>query len=228
MPTPFSPLHDQILRHLIRDHITELNNQRPKQPFFFLKPSSSILTPGAGPLLIPKGVRAHYEVELGCIIGRTVTDLPEEDEQGAQASISGYFLAIDMTARNVQEEAKKKGLPWSIAKGFDTFLPISESVPTTAISDPHNVDLKLTVNGQTHQDDSTALMLFRIPTMLSHISRCMTLEEGDLVLTGTPKGVGEVKVGDLLHASLGVGGKELARIDVEAKDKGGLYVFGET
>jgi acylpyruvate hydrolase len=211
-----------------RDHISELNNQRPKQPFFFLKPSSSILPPASGPLLIPSGVRAHYEVELGCIIGRTVRDLPEEDEGGAISAISSYCLAIDMTARNVQDEAKKKGLPWSIAKGFDTFLPISEPIAKRNIPDPHDVDLKLTVNGETHQQDNTALMLFRIPIMLSAISRCMTLEEGDVVLTGTPKGVGEVKVGDQLCASLGVGGEELARIEVEAKEKGGLYAFRET
>lgn len=133
-----------------------------------------------------------------------------------------------MTARNVQDEAKKKGLPWSIAKGFDTFLPLSEPLALASIPDPHNVDLRLTLNGQTKQDDSTGLMLFRIPTQLSAISRCMTLEKGDLILTGTPKGVGEVKAGDRLLATLGVAGKELARIDIEAKAKGGLYKFQET
>src|ERR1700753_796204 len=94
----------------------------------------------------------------------------------------GYVLAIDMTARNVQEEAKKKGLPWSIAKGFDTFLPVSNSIPKSAIPDPHNVDIWLSVNDQVKQSDNTELMLFQIPRQLADISRVMTLEKGDIVL----------------------------------------------
>ncbi|KAI4153862.1 MAG: hypothetical protein LQ340_002045, partial [Diploschistes diacapsis] len=169
------------------DHVTELNNVRPKQPFFFLKPPSSILPPNGGPVLAPQGVSLHYEVELGCIIGKEVRDLPETDSAALDA-IEAYCLSIDMTARNVQEEAKKKGLPWSIAKGFDTFCPVSDVVPKTAIKDPHRVDLSLTVNGESRQSDNTELMLFRIPRQLSDISSVMTLEKGDLVLTGTPKG----------------------------------------
>jgi 2-keto-4-pentenoate hydratase/2-oxohepta-3-ene-1,7-dioic acid hydratase in catechol pathway len=88
-----------------------------------------------------------------------------------------------MTARNVQNEAKKKGLPWDIAKGFDTFLPISNIIQKSAIPDPHNVEIYLTVNGKVQQQDSTELMLFRIPRILSDISKVMTLEEGDIVNT---------------------------------------------
>ncbi|MCJ1357992.1 MAG: hypothetical protein MMC33_007990 [Icmadophila ericetorum] len=211
------------------DHITELNNARPKQPFFFLKPPSSILPPKSGPVLRPKGVKLHYEVELGVIIGRQLTDFDEGDEKGALDAIDGYCLAIDMTARNVQDEAKKKGLPWSIAKGFDTFCPISDYIPKSAIPDPHDAELYLHVNGKTRQDDSTALMLFRIPRMLRDISKVMTLEKGDLVLTGTPKGVGSVEVGDVMKAGIRVGGKELEQgIEVEVAEKGGLYEFSET
>ena len=138
-----------------------------------------------------------------------------------------------MTARNVQDEAKRKGLPWSIAKGFDTFLPISERISKDKILDPHNVKLWLGVNGKDRQRDSSALMLFQIPRMLSDISKVMTLEEGDIVLTGTPKGVGPVVGGDVMSAGVEVDGKDLpeGRIEVKVEDgKAGVggYEFKET
>jgi len=135
-----------------------------------------------------------------------------------------------VTGRNVQEEAKKKGLPWSIAKGFDTFLPISSPIPKSAIPDPHNVHLWLSVNGAMKQDDSTELMLFRIPRQLQDISCVMALEKGDIVLTGTPKGVGPVTTGDVMKAGLKVGGKDIpeAKLEVEIADKFGRYQFAET
>ncbi|RMJ22975.1 fumarylacetoacetate hydrolase family protein [Aspergillus sp. HF37] len=212
------------------DHIAELNNTKPKQPFFFLKPASAILAPGAGPVLRPRGTNLHYEVELALKMGKTVRDLDPEDEKGALDAINSYFLAIDMTARNVQDEAKKKGLPWSIAKGFDTFLPISHEIAKSRIPDPHDAFLRLSVGSQPRQADSSSLMLYRIPRLLAEISRVMTLEEGDLVLTGTPKGVGEVKSGDVMKASIEVGGQEIedGRIDVEVKDREGRYEYSET
>ncbi|KAF2682633.1 hypothetical protein K458DRAFT_419480 [Lentithecium fluviatile CBS 122367] len=212
------------------DHIKELNSARPKQPFFFLKPSSSILLPGAGPVLRPRGVNMHYEVELGLVMGKTVRDLHPDDTQGALDAIEGYLLAIDMTARNVQDEAKKKGLPWSIAKGFDTFLPISNFIAKSRIVDPHNLNLWLTVNNEIKQSDNTELMLFRIPRQLSDISRVMTLEKGDIVLTGTPKGVGPVKTGDIMKAGLKADGKDIeeANIEVPVVDREGPYEFKET
>ncbi|KAF2799096.1 hypothetical protein K505DRAFT_295169 [Melanomma pulvis-pyrius CBS 109.77] len=212
------------------DHIKELNSARPKQPFFFLKPPSAILLPGAGPVLRPKGVIMHYEVELALVMGKTVRDLHPEDTKGALDAIEGYLLAIDMTARNVQDEAKKKGLPWSIAKGFDTFLPISQMIAKSRISDPQNAHLWLSVNGELKQSDNTELMLFRIPRQLSDISRVMTLEKGDIVLTGTPKGVGSVKTGDVMKAGLRVDGKDIeeASIEVPVADRTGPYEFKET
>ncbi|MCJ1252625.1 hypothetical protein MMC24_000431 [Lignoscripta atroalba] len=211
------------------DHVTELNNVRPKQPFFFLKPPSSILPPKSGPVLRPKGIKLHYEVELGLVMGKEVRDLDASDEKGAMDAIDGYCLSIDMTARNAQDEAKKKGLPWSIAKGFDTFLPISNFISKSLIPDPHNVELFLAVNDEVKQSDSTELMLFRIPRILSDISKVMTLEKGDIVLTGTPKGVGPVNVGDVMKAGINVAGKQIeAGIEVEVKEKGGLYEFTET
>lgn len=212
------------------DHVTELNNQRPKQPFFFLKPSSSILLPNEGSILRPRGVNLHYEVELGLVIGKTVRDLDPNDHQGALDAIESYLLTIDMTGRNVQDEAKKKGLPWSIAKGFDTFLPIAGPIPKSKITDPHNIELYLSVNGQMKQNDNTELMLFRIPRQLSDISKVMTLEKGDIVLTGTPKGVGPVTTGDVIKAGMRINGKEVdeAALEVSVKDREGPYEFAET
>ncbi|KAF2442135.1 hypothetical protein P171DRAFT_433693 [Karstenula rhodostoma CBS 690.94] len=212
------------------DHITELNSARPKQPFFFLKPPSSILLPGAGPVLRPRGVTMHYEVELGLVMGKTVRDLDPEDTEGAMDAIAGYVLAIDMTARNVQDEAKKKGLPWSIAKGFDTFMPVSNLIAKSRIPNPQNAHIWLSVNNEVKQSDNTELMLFRIPRQLSDISRVMTLEEGDIILTGTPKGVGPVKTGDIMRAGLKVDGKDIeeATLEVPVADREGPYEFKET
>jgi acylpyruvate hydrolase len=135
-----------------------------------------------------------------------------------------------MTARNAQNEAKKKGLPWDIAKGFDTFLPISNVIEKSAIPDPHDVELYLTVNNEHRQLDSTELMLFRIPRIISDISKVMTLEEGDIVLTGTPKGVGRVVPGDVMRAGVKVGGKELKEgsIEVAVEESTSSYEFQET
>lgn len=154
----------------------------------------------------------------------------KNNKANASATNPGYLLAIDMTARNVQDEAKKKGLPWSIAKGFDTFMPISNIIAKSRIPDPQNAHLWLSVNKEVKQSDNTELMLFRIPRMLSDISRVMSLEKGDIVLTGTPKGVGPVKTGDVMRAGLKVDGKDIeeAGIEVPVTDREGLYEFKET
>ncbi|RMZ19758.1 hypothetical protein D0859_16244 [Hortaea werneckii] len=218
------------VRRNYADHVKELNNQRPKQPFFFLKPPSSILLPNEGPVLRPAGVNMHFEVELGLVIGKQVKDINTEKDADILQYIDSYLLTIDMTGRNVQEEAKKRGLPWSIAKGFDTFLPVAGPIAKSKVTDPHNVEIYLKVNGETKQEDNTELMLFRIPKQLSDISQVMTLEPGDIVLTGTPKGVGSVTSGDVMEAGMRINGKEVeeARINVEVKDKGGNYQFTET
>ncbi|KAF3917512.1 hypothetical protein ABW21_db0207609 [Orbilia brochopaga] len=199
-------------------------------PFFFLKPPSSILERGGGPVLCPKGVKLHYEVELGLVMGKKLRDFDENDSQGALDAIAGYVVGIDMTARNVQDEAKKKGLPWSTAKGFDTFTVLSDFIPRTKIPDPHEVELYLSINDAIRQQDSTNLMLFRIPRLLAHISEIMTIEEGDVVLTGTPKGVGSVQVGEKMKAGVKVQGVELdeGKIDVDVANRVGPYVYKET
>ncbi|TGO62935.1 hypothetical protein BCON_0016g00280 [Botryotinia convoluta] len=213
-----------------KDHITELNNSKPKQPFFFLKPPSSILPPNGGAVIRPKGVDLHYEVELALIMGKQVKNLEAENEKEAYDSIESYAMSIDMTARNAQNEAKKKGLPWDIAKGFDTFLPMSNIISKSQIPDPHNATVWLTVNNEHRQKDSTELMLYRIPRILSDISKVMTLEKGDIVLTGTPKGVGSVKPGDVMRVGISVGGKELeeGKIEVAVEESTSTYQFKET
>lgn len=145
------------------DHIKELGNTAGKEPFFFLKPPSSILEPGGGPLQLPRGVKSHFEIELGLVMGKMLKDLDKSDTQKAYDSVAGYFLAIDMTARNIQEQNKKKGLPWTTAKGFDTYLPVSKFIPKMQIEDPHNIVLKLEVNGVEKQSDNTILMIYKIP-----------------------------------------------------------------
>lgn len=209
-------------------HIKELLNATPQQPFFFLKPSSSILKPASGPFLVPRGVVVHHEVELAIVLGKTLLDLPDSfSNQDALDAIESYALTIDMTARNVQDEAKKKGLPWSIGKGFDTFLPVSHSIAKKDIPDPYKVELSLSINGEVKQQDKTDLMLFPIHKILSHMSRIMTLEEGDLILTGTPKGVGPVKPGDHVEATLSVDGKVLETIEFDSEEKPGPYEYKE-
>ncbi|RDA90132.1 hypothetical protein CP533_0750 [Ophiocordyceps camponoti-saundersi (nom. inval.)] len=212
------------------DHISELRNATPRQPFFFLKPPSSILLPGQGPCVRPRGVQMHFEVELGLVMGKRVRDLAADDVGGALKAIRAYVVAIDMTARNVQDEAKKKGLPWSIAKGFDTFLPVSRVIGKESIPDPQAVELFLDVNGQSRQRGSTALMLHPIPRILSDISRVMTLDEGDVVLTGTPAGVGPVVPGDVMRAGVVVEGREVedGGIEVAVEESASSYVFKET
>lgn len=210
-------------------HIKELNNAVPSEPFFFLKPSSSALIPGEGDILIPKNVIAHHEVELACVIGKDLKNLDPEtfgpDE--ALEAIDGYALAIDMTARNVQDKAKGKGLPWTIGKGFDTFMPLSSFIPKSQITDPYNVELNLKVNDELRQHDLTNLMIFPIHKFLSMMSSIMTIEKGDVILTGTPKGVGSVKPGDVVEAWINFKGERIHESDLKfhVSQKPGPYEF---
>ncbi|KAG2008628.1 fumarylacetoacetate hydrolase, variant 2 [Coprinopsis cinerea AmutBmut pab1-1] len=120
-------------------HANELNNAVPKAPFFFLKPTSSYL-PSGGKVEIPQGVVAHHEVELGVVIGKRGRDIQQSD---ADDYVAGYTLAVDMTARNLQDQVKRKELPWSAAKGFDTFTPIGSFIPKAEIADPDNLRISL-------------------------------------------------------------------------------------
>jgi len=132
---------------------------------------------------------------------------------------------MDGWAAPGQEAARKKGLPWSLAKGSKTFLPVSHFISKNKIPDPHDVRLHLEVNGRIRQDDNTGLMLFNIPKILQHVSGVFALEEDDLVLTGTPKGVGNVVPGDVITAGVSVDGIELeeGRIEVKVEERTGGY-----
>ncbi|KAJ2506636.1 hypothetical protein IWW47_001490 [Coemansia sp. RSA 2052] len=208
------------------EHAKELGNAVPTAPFFFLKPTSSFVA-SPGKIEIPKGCVVHHEVELGVVIGKGGRDIQAAD---AFEHVAGYALALDLTARNLQDEAKKKGLPWSAAKGFDTFTPVGPFIPAGKIPDPHNVRLWIEVAGQIRQNGMTDAMIFQIPQLIEHVSRIMTLEEGDLLLTGTPKGVGPIEPGEQIVAGLEYQGVELSRIEFSAGalgmyDKGSAPAF---
>jgi len=204
------------------EHVKELNNTAPKEPFFFLKPTTSYVASG-GKVEIPNGVLAHHEVELGVVIGKGGRDISQAD---AESHIAGYALAVDMTARNVQENVKKRGLPWTAAKGFDTFTPIGSFIPKDEVADPHNLSISLKINGAFKQNGTTADMLFKIPRLIEHVSSIMTLEDGDLILTGTPSGVGPVAPGDTVECALAdSAGKQLATLDFVAIARQGGYQF---
>ncbi len=181
------------------EHIRELGNEVPEQPVLFIKPATSIIGDGET-VTIPSFSRdCHHEVELAVLIGKWGKNIPEAE---ALAYVAGYGVAIDMTLRDVQGELKKKGLPWEIAKGFDTSCPLSDFVPAAEVADPHALRIRLEVNGETRQDASTALMLRRIEAIIAYVSTIFTLEEGDIILTGTPAGVGPVCGGDRMTAEI--------------------------
>ncbi|MDZ7692622.1 MAG: fumarylacetoacetate hydrolase family protein [Balneolaceae bacterium] len=116
--------------------------------------------------------------------------------------MAGFGIGIDVTARDLQAKAKQKSHPWSVAKGFDTFAPISNFVDSGSIPDPQNLELKLEVNGSIRQQDNTKLMIFPVADLISYISGVFTLHPGDLIFTGTPKGVSPLQAGDNIKATL--------------------------
>ncbi|XP_033098796.1 acylpyruvase FAHD1, mitochondrial-like [Anneissia japonica] len=181
------------------EHATELGNKVPTEPLLFLKPTTAYLSEGNKIKMPPGCTDLHHEVELGVVIGTKGTDIPVES---AMDHVGGYALALDMTARNLQDAAKKKGHPWTLAKAFDTSCPVSKFVEKERVQNVHNVRLWLSVNGDIRQDGNTSDMIFKVPTLISYISRSMTLEPGDMILTGTPSGVGPVKSGDVIVAGL--------------------------
>ncbi|ESO93045.1 hypothetical protein LOTGIDRAFT_190107 [Lottia gigantea] len=181
------------------EHAAELGNAVPSKPIIFLKPTSSYVKSGQA-IKIPNGCSSlHHEVELGIVIDQKGCDIPESK---AMDYVGGYVLALDMTARDFQDEAKKKGHPWSLAKGFDTSCPIGNFISKESLADPGNAHLWLKVNDTMKQDGNTKDMIFSIPYLISYISGYFTLEPGDLILTGTPSGVGPVTQGDVIKAGL--------------------------
>nr|GMD79110.1 acylpyruvase FAHD1, mitochondrial [Ipomoea batatas] len=180
-------------------HAKELGNAVPKEPVLFLKPTSSYLENG-GTIEVPHPLESlHHEVELAVVMSKKARDVPEAT---AMDYVGGYALALDMTAREIQSVAKSAGLPWTVAKGQDTFTPISAVIPASVVPDPHDIELWLKVDGEIRQKGSTRDMIFNIPYLISYISSIMTLLEGDVILTGTPEGVGPVKVGQKIEAGI--------------------------
>lgn len=181
------------------EHAKELKNAVPTEPVLFLKSPSAYVREGL-PVLVPRYSRdLHHEVELGVVIGKGGKDIAQSC---AMEHVEGYALCLDMTARDIQDQCKQKGLPWTLAKAFDTSCPVSDLIPKEAIRDPHNLKIWLKVNGQLRQEGHTSSMIFSIPFLIHYISRIITLEEGDLILTGTPKGVASVQADDEMVAGI--------------------------
>ena len=141
----------------------------------------------------------HHEVELGVVIGKSGKNIAEDN---AMKHVSGYILALDMTAVDQLNIVRADGHPWVLAKCFDTFCPISDVIHPDSIPDSQNVGLWLKVNGEVRQNGNTKDMVFGVPQLIRYCSEIMTLEEGDLILTGTPSGVGPVRSGDIIECGL--------------------------
>jgi 2-keto-4-pentenoate hydratase/2-oxohepta-3-ene-1,7-dioic acid hydratase in catechol pathway len=181
-----------------RDHAKELGNEVPKDPLIFLKPPSSLVGEGDAIVLPPVSSQVEYEGEIGILIDRRIRNASPEE---AIAAIHGVVAVNDVTARDLQ----KSDGQWTRAKGFDSFCPVGQVAGS--VSDLSNLVVVTRVNGQERQRGRSADMVFDIPFLLSWISRVMTLEQGDLVATGTPAGVGTLSPGDVVEVEIaGVAG----------------------
>lgn len=195
-------LHPSKIICLLRSyakHAKELGNEVPDRPRFFLKPPSSLL-PNRGKVIIPVGSgEVHHEVELAVIMGRNGKDIPVQD---VPSHVLGYTVMLDITARDLQSEAKSKGLPWAEAKGFDTFAPVGPEIVPADRYDWRGRSIWLEVNGERRQDSNTDLLLWPVESIVSGLSSVMTLEKGDIIMTGTPSGVGPLHTGDSVRAGI--------------------------
>lgn len=184
-------------------HAQELGNEVPSEPVLFIKPASSIIKHGEFIEIPSYSNDCHHEVELAILIGQKGKNISAAT---AMSYVAGYGVALDMTLRDTQNQLKAQGYPWEMAKGFDTACPLSDFVPAAEIGDPHQLDIQLSVNGQRRQDGNTRCMIRRIPEIIAAISIAFTLEPGDIILSGTPAGVGRVASGDQLDARIaGIG-----------------------
>lgn len=192
------------------EHIRELNNEQPDDPVIFTKPDTAILRNNE-PFYYPDFSQdVHHELEVVVRISKMGKRI---EERFAYKYYDEIGLGIDFTARDIQSKLKAKGLPWDLAKGFNGSAPISGFVPKSEFADIQNINFQLDVNGETRQQGNTSLMLFKIDYLIAFASRYFTLQTGDLIFTGTPKGVGPVQVGDRLVATLE--GRELLNFDVK-------------
>ncbi len=180
-----------------RDHAAELGGDLPDEPLIFLKPNTSVIGPGE-PILYPsQSTDVHYEGELAVVVGRICRDVSAED---ASMVIFGYTVANDVTARDLQA----KDGQWARAKGFDTFCPLGPWIETDL--DPSSLQVSTALNDEPKQDGHTSDMVFSVPDIVAYVSSFMTLLPGDVILTGTPEGVGPMGVGDTVSVTVeGIG-----------------------
>lgn len=180
------------------EHIKELNNERPDEPVIFTKPDTALLRNGS-PFYYPDfSSDIHHEVEL---VLRICKEGKNIQEKFATKYFDAITVGVDFTARDLQQKAKEKGLPWDIAKGFNGSAPLSDKfIPVAEFKNLKDINFSLTINGGIRQQGNTSLMIFSFEYVISYLSRFFTLRTGDLIFTGTPKGVGPVQPGDTLSA----------------------------
>ena len=180
------------------EHARELNNPIPDQPLLFIKPATAAVY-ATRPVVLPEGQGSvHYETELAVLIGRPLKNAAHDEVKSA---ILGYGLALDLTLRDVQSELKENGQPWERAKAFDGACPLSPFVPADKLPDDH-LTFTLDIDQERRQTGDTRDMLNPIVPLIAHMSRHFTLLPGDVVLTGTPSGVGALEVGQTLSLEL--------------------------
>ena len=174
-------------------HARELGNDVPVEPLLFLKPPSSLVGPGGTVVLPSASARVEHEAELGVVIGKRAKDVLPED---AMSAVFGFTTVNDVTARDLQ----KKDGQWTRAKGFDSFCPVGPWIETEL--DPAELRVRCRVNGTVRQDGRTAQMIFDVPALVAYVSHVMTLEPGDVLVTGTPEGVGPLVAGDVCEVEI--------------------------
>ncbi len=193
------------------EHAKELKNELPTEPVVFLKPETALL-PKNHPFIYPEITKdLHFEVELVVRIDRLGKHI---DEKFSPKYYSSIGVGIDFTARDIQKQCKEKGLPWEKAKAFDHSAPIGLKFKNLSeLTDPKSIKFELHKNGEVVQSGDSADMIFTIDNIISHVSKYFTLKIGDMIMTGTPKGVGPCNVGDRLEAFLE--GEKMLQIDVK-------------
>lgn len=181
------------------EHIRELNNEVPEKPLLFMKPNTALVDIYQ-PLSLPEGLgQCHNETEIAVLIDKPLT---AANQAQAYEAIWGYGIGLDLTLRELQSELKSRGHPWERAKAFDASCPMSGFVPKQQLSDPEDISFKLEVNQTVRQQSSSAFMMLSILELLVEISHSFSLLPGDIVLTGTPKGVAKLASGDHLLLTL--------------------------
>lgn len=177
-------------------HIKELDNALPTEPMFFMKPETALL-PAGEPFPYPDfSKEIHYETELVLNICKTGKNIAEQD---APYYYDAITVGIDFTARDLQSQCKVKGHPWEIAKAFDFSAPVGKFKNISKLEQPTDISFGMKLNGEWKQQGHSCDMIFSFDKIIAHVSRFVTLQKGDLVFTGTPQGVGEVHVGDVLE-----------------------------